>query len=91
VNNTQIKTILTPIIGIIAAWLSRKIPFVDVTQWTVFIDTSITFIVAGVMGYFTKQTQLVSTVAAMPEVKEVKLEQSAPADLVAATPANVTK
>jgi len=91
-NSTQLQTLAAPLITFFAGLLAGKGVFgLDAGAWTT--------IIGGVAGLgatvwatvATRQTALVSTVAAMPEVKAVVLDQSAPSTLVQATPSNVTK
>lgn len=91
-NSTQLQTLATPLIGFVAGLLAGKGVFgLDAGSWATIIG-GLAGTVATIWGVVaTRQTALVSTVAAMPEVKSVVLEQRAPDTLVAATPANVTK
>lgn len=91
-NSTQLQTLAAPLVGFVAGLLAGKGVFgLDAGSWTTIIG-GIAGTVATIWGVVaTRQTALVSTVAAMPEVKSVVLDSSAPAALVQATPANVTK
>lgn len=90
-NSTQLQTTLAPIVSFLAGLLAAKVPFLDAGAWTQIIGGLLGL--GGVIwgGIATKKAALVSQVASLPEVQSVKLEQSAPADLVNATPNNVTK
>lgn len=90
-NSTQIQTILASLVGAAAMWLASKVPFIDQATWATWINTAITFITTAVIGWLNRKTALITTVAQQPEVKQVVLEQSAPAALVQATPSNVSK
>lgn len=91
-NPTQITTTLAPLISFFAGLLAGKGVFgLDAMTWTTVIGA-----ILGAGGTVwaaiaTRGKNLVTTVAQLPEVNSVKLEQSAPADLVQSTPSNVTK
>jgi hypothetical protein len=87
----QIKNILTPFVALLVAWLSRQVPFIDAATWGSLIDGALTFIVAGVLGYFNRSTAVISDAANNSEVKQVILEPSASKATMDATPPNVTK
>ncbi len=91
-NSTQLQTLITPLVGFAAGLLAGKGVFgLDATSWTTIIG-GIAGTVATIWGVVaTRQTALVSTVAAMPEVKSVTLAPTAPQSLADATPANVSK
>lgn len=91
-NPTQLTTTLAPLITFFAGLLAGKGVFgLDAATWATVLG-AIGGLGATIWAAIaTKQKNLVNTVAAMPEVKEVKLEQSAPTDLVNATVSNVTK
>lgn len=91
-NNTSVTTTFGPIIAFFAGLLAGKGVFgLDAATWTTAIGAAIAF-GTTIWGVVTglKKNQIAS-VAAMTEVQSVKLEPSAPSDLVAATPNNVTK
>ena len=91
-NATNITGLAAPLITFFAGLLAGKGVFgIDATGWATILGglAGVGATVWGVVA--TRQTALVSTVADMPEVKSVKLEESAPAALVQATPSNVTK
>lgn len=90
-NKTQIQTIIAPLVGVAASWLATKLPFIDSATWSVWINSIITAGVLTFIAYITGNTSLISQAAALPEVKSVKLEQTASDATVDATPANVTK
>lgn len=90
-NSIQIKNILTPLVGIIAAWLARQIPFIDAATWGTLIDSVATAIVLGVLGFFNKTTSLMDTVANQTGTTVVTTTSNATAlpanpDVIAATP-----
>lgn len=91
-NPTQITTTLAPIITFAAGLLAGKGVFgLSAETWAT--------IIGGIMGLgatiwaaiATRNKNLITTTANLPEVEKIKLEASAPSDLTAATPANVTK
>lgn len=90
-NPLMIKNILTPLIGIAAAWLSRKLPFIDAATFSMWIDGAITAIVTGVLAYFNRGSAVISAAADNPEVQKVVLAPNASQATVEATPSNVTK
>lgn len=90
-NATQVKNILTPLVGILAAWLARKLPFVDAATWGTLIDSVATAVVLGVLGFFNKTTNLMDTVGKEPGTTVVTTAANAAAllanpDVIAATP-----
>lgn len=91
-NPTQTQTTLAPIIAFIAGLLAGKGVFgFDTATWT--------YIIGGLAGIGTvvwgaiaaRKSAIVSTAAAMPEVKQVVLDPTVPgaSALNAATPSNV--
>lgn len=90
-NFTQIQTILAPFVAVIAAWLTKKIPFIDAAAWNDIINAFFTFVTAGFMGWINRGKAIITQAANLPEVKTVVLEPTAPSTLVTDTPTNVTK
>ena len=91
-NPTQISTTLAPIITFVAGLLAGKGVFgLNAEAWVT--------IIGGVLGagatiwaaIATRNKNLITTTANLPEVQNVKLEPSAPSSLVQSTPGNVTK
>jgi len=93
-NMTQIKTILTPLIGLAVAWLASKFPLLDQATWNTLVSSVVFAIVAVVMGMFTKTVTLAETVGSQPGTTVVTTPEIANAtenkDVIAATPAIVT-
>lgn len=90
-NGTQVQTTIAPLVSFLAGLLAAKVPWLDVGAWTSIIG-GILGVGATLWGAFAaKKTSLISTVAAQPDVQSIKLSSSASADLVQATPSNVTK
>jgi len=94
VNSTQVKTILTPLIGIAVAWLASKFPLLDQATWNTLVSSIVFAIVSVVMGLFTKTTALADTVASQPGTTVVTTpaiaNSTANPDVIASTPAIVT-
>ena len=90
-NSTQWQTTLAPVITFFAGLLAAKIPWVGADVWGQILGGVVGLGATIWAGVATRQNALISTVASMPEVKDVKLEQSAPQSMLAATPNNVTK
>lgn len=91
-SSTQIQTTLAPLISFLAGLAAGKGLFgLDVGTWTTLLGALVAFAATIWGAIATRQTAQISAVAAMPEVKQVVLEQSAPASLVQATPSNVNK
>jgi tetrahydromethanopterin S-methyltransferase subunit C len=91
-NPTQIQTTLAPILGIGASFLAARGWFgFDQNTWMTLIGSvgTIASIVWGAVA--ARKTAMVTTVANMPEVKDIKLTSSAPASLTQSTPSNVNK
>lgn len=90
-NGTQITNTLTPIVSFIAGILAVKFTMFDAVTWS--------SILMGVVGmgatlwgaFSTRNNGVIAQAAALPEVQSIKLEPSAPASTVAATPGNVSK
>ncbi len=91
-NTTSATATFGPLVGFFAGILAGKGVFgLDATAWTTVIG-SIAGVIATLWGVISsRKSAQVSAVAAMPEVQSIKLEPSATADLVQATPANVSK
>lgn len=95
-NDTQLKSILTPIFGLIATYLATKLNFlgVDQTTWDTIV-TSVGFgVVTVILGFFNKTTSLMNTVGNQPGTTVVTTPVNAAAlpannDVIAATPAIV--
>lgn len=93
-NNTSIKSILTPLFGLLATYLATKLNFLGIDQatWNTIVSSIGFGIIAIVMGFFTKTTNLMDTVGAQPGTTVVTTPQNAAAlpanpDVIAATPA----
>jgi hypothetical protein len=90
-NSTQIQTTFTPIIGFIAGILAAKFAWFDSATWTAIL-MGVVGLGATIWGALaTRNNAVISQAAALPEVQSIKLEPSASASTVAATPSNVTK
>lgn len=91
-NPTQITTTLAPVITFFAGLLAGKGVFgFDAATWATIIGG-----IAGVIGTIwagiaTRNKNMITTTANLPEVQTIKLEPQAPSNIVASTPANVTK
>lgn len=90
-NSTQIKSILTPIVGLVVAWLASKFPLLDAATWNTLVSTVVFSIVAVVLGMFNKTTSLMDTVGNQPGTTVVTTTANANAlpdnkDVIAATP-----
>jgi hypothetical protein len=97
VNSTQIKTILTPLFGLLATWLATKVNFLGLDQatWNTIVSSIGFGIVAIIMGFFNKTINLMDTVGAQPGTTVVTTPANAAAlpanpDVIAATPQVVT-
>lgn len=90
-NSTQIKNILTPIIGLAVTWLASKFPLLDAATWNTLVSTVVFAVVAVVLGIFNKTTNLMDTVGNQPGTTVVTTPANAAAlpenpDVIAATP-----
>lgn len=92
-NDTMIKNILTPIFGALATYLATKMNFLGVDQatWTQIVSTTGFGVVALILGFFNKTTNLMNTVGAQPNTTVVTTPENAAAlpnnpDVIAATP-----
>lgn len=92
-NPTQITTTLAPIITFAAGLLAGKGVFgLSAETWATIIGS-----ILGVGGTIwaaiaTRNKNIITTTANLPEVDKIKLSPDAPAELASsATPANVTK
>src|SRR5258708_31536424 len=87
VNPTQVQTTLAPLVAFLAGLLAGKGVFgLDATTWATIIGSVAAFGATIWGAIAARKTAIVSQVAAMPEVQSIKLESSAPASLVNATP-----
>lgn len=83
-NKTQIFSILTPIIGVLATFLASKFPLLDQATWNTLVTSVATGVVTGVLAYINRGTALVDTVSQLtPDTKVV----TSP-DIARALPAN---
>jgi hypothetical protein len=91
-NPTQMTTTLAPIITFIAGLLAGKGVFgLDAATWATIIGGII-----GVGGTIwaaiaTRNKNIITTTANLPEVDKIKLAPSASSELAQTTPSNVTK
>jgi hypothetical protein len=93
VNNVQIKNILTPLFGLLATYLATKLNFlgIDPATWTTMVSSLGFGIVALILGFFTKTTNLMDTVGSQPGTTVVTTPANAAAlpdnkDVIATTP-----
>jgi hypothetical protein len=95
-NSTQIKTILTPLFGILATFLATKLNFLGMDQatWNTIVSSIGFGIVSIILGFFNKTTALMDTVGSQPGTTVVTTPENAAAvpnpDVIAATPQIVT-
>lgn len=91
-NSTQIKTILTPLFGILATFLATKLNFLGMDQatWNTIVSSIGFGIVSIILGFFNKTTSLMDTVGNQPGTTVVTTPENAAAvpnaDVIAATP-----
>lgn len=90
-NDLQIKNILTPIIGILVAWLAAKFPLLDPATWNTLVTAVVGAIVAIVLGFFNRTTSVLNTAGNQAGTTVVTTPQNAAAlpankDVIAATP-----
>ena len=89
-NDTMIKNIMTPIIGFIVAWLAKKFPVIDPATWDTLVNAFVTGVVAVVLGFFNRTTNLMNTVGNQLGTTVVTTPANAAAtssrDVIAATP-----
>lgn len=92
-NNTAIKSVLTPLFGILATFLATKLNFLGMDQatWNTLVSSVGFGVVAAILGVFTKTTTLMDTVGKQDGTTVVTTPANAAAlpdnkDVVAATP-----
>lgn len=91
-NQTTATSTFGPLIAFFAGLLAGKGVFgLDAATWTTIIGSLVAAGTAIWGVVVTRKSNQIAQVAAMPEVQSVKLEPSAPKDLVDATPNNVIK
>lgn len=94
-NKTQIQTLIAPFVGILTAWLARKIPFIDAATWATVIDTIVAIATSAFIAWRTGGVQLADTVSKLtPDTKVItspEIANALPAnpDVVASTEAKV--
>jgi hypothetical protein len=71
VNQTQIQTIIAPIVGIAVTWLATRFPLLDPATWNTLVTSVVFAGVAAFMGFITKKTSLADTVGNMPHTTVV--------------------
>jgi len=87
----MLKNVMTPLVALAAAWLARKIPFIDAATWSGWIDGILAAITTGVLAFFNRPSNIIdaagkqdgTTVVTTPEIAN-----SLPAnpDVIASTP-----
>lgn len=87
----MIKNVMTPLIAIAAAWLARKLPFIDAATWSGWIDAFFTAITTGVLAYFNRPSNLIDAAGKQDGttvVTTAEIAKSLPAnpDVIAVTP-----
>ncbi len=55
----MIKNVMTPLIAVAAAWLARKVPFIDAATWSGWIDAFFTAVTTGVLAYFNRPSNII--------------------------------
>jgi hypothetical protein len=90
-NATQIKSILTPLVGIAVAWLASKFPLMDPATWNTLVTTVVFGAVTVVLGFFNKTINLMDTVGAEAGTTVITTAANANAlpnnpDVITATP-----
>lgn len=92
-NSTQIKTILTPIFGIVATYLATKLNFLSMDQatWNTLVSSIGFGVVSIILGFFNKTTNLMDTVGKEAGTTVITTPANAAAlpdnkDVIAATP-----
>jgi hypothetical protein len=92
-NSVQIKTILTPIFGVIATFLATKLNFLGMDQatWNTLVSSIGFAVMSIVLGFFNKTTNLVDAVGNQPGTTVVTTSAISNAlpdnkDVIAATP-----
>lgn len=87
----MLKNVLTPLAGLLAAWLARKIPFIDAATWAGWIDGIVTAVVTGVLAFFNRPSNIIDAAGKQEGTTVVTtraMADSLPAnpDVIAATP-----
>lgn len=90
-NGTQIQTTLAPLVSFLAGLLAAKVPFLDVGSWASIIGAVLGVAATIWAAFTTRNNAVISQAATLPEVQSIKLDPTATAATVSATPANVTK
>lgn len=95
-NSIQIKTILTPLFGILATFLATKLNFLGMDQatWNTIVSSIGFGVISIILGFFNKTTSLMDTVGNQPGTTVITTPENAAAipnpDVIAATPQIVT-
>ncbi len=87
----MLKNVMTPLVALAAAWLARKVPFIDAATWSGWIDGILAAITTGVLAFFNRPTNIIdaagkqagTTVVTTKEIAESLPENK---DVIAATP-----
>lgn len=87
----MIKNIMTPLIALAAAWLSRKLPFIDAATWTTWIDAFFAALTTGVLAWFNRPSNIIDAAGKQAGTTVVTTKEIADAlpanhDVIAATP-----
>jgi hypothetical protein len=91
-NKTMIMNVVTPLVGLLADYLAKKVPLLDQATWDTLISTIAVSVVTGVLAYINRPLALKDTVGKLDKTTVVTDEDSAKAlknnpDVVATTPA----
>lgn len=70
-NDTQIKVIVTPIIGALATWLASKWPLLDQQTWNTLVSSLVFSAVAAYLASVTTKKPLANSVGSYDDTKVV--------------------
>lgn len=87
----MLKNVMTPLVALAAAWLARKIPFIDAATWSGWIDGILAAITTGVLAFFNRPTNIIDAAgkqAGTTVITDAATAASLPnnPDVIAATP-----
>lgn len=78
-NQTQVQTMLAPLVAAAAAWLASKFPLLDQATWTALVSATAMAAAMAFIGLITRKANLANTLGKMPDTTVVTDKKTADA------------
>lgn len=78
-NQTQVQTMLAPLVAAAAAWLASKFPLIDQATWTALVSAVAMAGAMAFIGIITRKASLANTLGKMPDTTVVTDKKTADA------------